>query len=337
MNFLRNILIIIIIILAILAFMYFNGLKPVDVNNTEPILFEVVENSNYREIGNNLEEEDLIKSKLVFDAYLRKENSTDLLKAGRYSLSKSMSLEEIVDILIEGKSSSLTFTIPEGFEMKQVIDLLVDSNYGDRENFSKLMENKSEFEGDFEFLKYIDEGQNLEGYLYPATYEVLPGESERNIIYKMLEAFEYVYETENLQELAKEKNLNLNELITISSIIEREAVKDEERPIMAQVFYSRLKEGIPLGSCATVQYIIDERKPVLSIADTKIESPYNTYKNQGLPPYPIASPGLLSIEAALNPADTHYLYFVRTGEDGSHTFSRTYEEHLEAEKDMIVE
>jgi UPF0755 protein len=142
----------------------------------------------------------------------------------------------------------------------------------------------------------------------------------------MLYQFSKVF-TEESKARARELGMSVRELITLASIIEREAQVSEDRPVIASVFYNRLKIGMPLQSCATVQYILGEQKPVLSIEDTRIESPYNTYLISGLPPGPIASPGAESIQAALYPADTKYLFFLAKG-DGSHAFSETYEQFL---------
>ena len=151
-----------------------------------------------------------------------------------------------------------------------------------------------------------------------------------------LDRFSEVYEEQQLESKIQESGLNINEFITLASIVEREAVKKEERPIIAGIFYNRLSIQMPLQSCATVQYILKERKPVLSIADTKIDSPYNTYLIKGLPPAPIASPGLDAILATSNPQHTKFLYFVAKG-DGGHEFSETYEQHLQAKKKYLGE
>ena len=124
--------------------------------------------------------------------------------------------------------------------------------------------------------------------------------------------------------------MNTHQIITLASIIEREAVLEKERTIMSGVFHNRLKVKMPLQSCATIQYALGERKPVLSKKDIQIKSKYNTYINAGLPPAPISSPRVESVEAAVEPDDVNYLFFVRTGDNGSHTFSKSYNEHLNA-------
>ena len=145
----------------------------------------------------------------------------------------------------------------------------------------------------------------------------------------MLDEFEKIYESE-LKSKIEETGLEFNELITLASIVEREGKVEEELPIMSAVFHNRINQGMMLQSCATVQYILGERKEVLTNEDTRTPSPFNTYINQGLPPSPIASPGRTALMAAVNPADVDYLFFVLTGEDGTHTFTKTYNEHLNA-------
>ncbi len=218
------------------------------------------------------------------------------------------------------------FTIPEGYELKQIVDKLSAENLIDREKFMHLVEY-----GKFhhEFIKDLPIRKNrLEGYLFPDTYEIYTDTSEEDIIKKMLDRFEQKFESKYYKK-SKQLNMTIDQVITLASIIEREAMLDEERYLISSVFHNRLKSNeYPfLQSCATVQYILGERKPILSIQDTKIDSPYNTYKFSGLPPGPIASPGEKAIEAALYPEETEYMFF-SANNDGSHTFSKTYEQHL---------
>ncbi len=191
------------------------------------------------------------------------------------------------------------------------------------------------FVNEYEFLK-DPKIITLEGFLFPDTYYISEDLNEEEIIKIFLDRFNQIYIENDISEHILEKNISLNDFITMASIVEREAVKPEERAIISGIFYNRLGIDMPLQSCATVQYILKERKPILSIADTKINSPYNTYINKGLPPTPIASPGLDAILATLNPNKTDYIYFVAKG-DGGHEFSKTYEEHLRAKKKYLGE
>ncbi len=216
-------------------------------------------------------------------------------------------------------------TIPEGFELRQIADRLEEAGLIDRKTFYEEVEN-----GDFEyaFLKDIPKRENrLEGYLFPDTYLFSKQDGEHGIINTMLARFDEIY-TKEYRERAKALNMTDDEIITLASVIEREAQGDEDRKTVAGVFHNRLKNAqYPyLESCATVQYILKERKPVLSVADTKIDSPYNTYENPGLPLGPIASPGQEAIKAALYPKEHDYLFFVMDS-TGKHRFAETFQEH----------
>jgi UPF0755 protein len=235
-----------------------------------------------------------------------------------------MTLEEIMTQLLSGKADTVRFTIPEGYDIRRVTEKLSAEGFIDAEIFQQEI-TSGVF--DYDFLADVPAGPDrLEGFLFPDTYEIFIAANEHDIIDKMLYQFSKVFPEESAAR-AKELNMSVRELITLASIIEREAQVPADRPVISSVFYNRLNIGMPLQSCATVQYILGEQKPVLSIADTQIDSPYNTYLIPGLPPGPIASPGADSIKAALYPADTRYIYFVAKG-DGSHAFSETYDQFL---------
>ncbi len=331
---LAPLLLIIILLIVVVVFSIKGKMKAVDTSNPREISFNIPEGSSVSRIAEILEEEGLISSKNVFKFKLRTHEDRSRLKSGDYNLSTGLDMDEIIGELVEGPDLNIIkFNIPEGYELRQIADRLEELDLIDRAEFLSLVSNKGNFEDDFEFLKELEPGQSLEGFLYPASYEVFKNDSERAIINRMLKAFENIYNKEIKAALVDSK-LDLNGLVTLASIVEREGKLDQERPLMAAVFYNRLDIGMNLGSCATVQFILGERKPVLSTADTRIPSEYNTYIHKGLPPAPIASPGEKSILATINPADVDYLYFVKTGEDGSHTFTKTFEDHKKAKKNM---
>nr|WP_300002368.1 endolytic transglycosylase MltG [Tissierella sp.] len=321
-----------LIIAAFLSFTYYkNSLDPVSKTAEESIALEIPSGSSTQDIGEILERNNLIKNKWVFLFKVKTLDTKRSLKAGTYNLSQSMNLETIIESLVKGGKSGNTvrFTIPEGYELKDTARKLSEEKIVDYDRFIKLTEDKANFEEEFEFLKDLDEGKTLEGFLFPSTYEIYEKHSEEDIVRRMLEGFEKIYEKEIKRALIT-SNFDLNDLVTLASIIEREAKVDSERATMSGVFHNRLDVDMTLGSCATVQYILGERRTVLTNAETRIESPFNTYINKGLPPAPIASPGEKSIMAAINPEEVDYLYFTLTGADGSHTFTKTYEEHLNA-------
>lgn len=289
------------------------------------------------QIADILEEAGIINSALVFRLYVRfKERDRDLL-AGKYRLSPSMTTDMIIDKLQEGlvERDVLRFTIPEGYTIEQMVTLLANlvcfrEKELFKENFLELArEPGASLLDDFPFLQHVPEGTYflLEGYLFPDTYEVNRGAAAEEIIRLMLRRFEEVFNND-FQAQAAELEMSMHEIMTLASIIEREAVVPGERPVISAVFHNRLLRNHPLQSCATVQYALGEVRPVLYYVDLRVDSPFNTYRIGGLPPGPIAAPGAASIEAALNPADVDYFFFVAKQDGtGEHYFSRTFEEH----------
>lgn len=315
---------IVLMVLIVIVIIFNNMGKPLDSGNTESVSVTVEAGFGTAQIAQTLEDEGIIDNPSAFKLWSKIKGYDNKYKAGTYALSPSMSFADIADILVGGKISTVTFTIPEGYTIYQVADALSEKGLVDRGRFVELLEN-GKF--DYDFLSGAQQNSNhLEGYLFPNTYAIAEGASEEDIINVMLNQFGKEI-TEEHYKKAKEMGLTMNEVVIIASIIERECKVAEERPLVASVIYNRLDKGMALQMCSTVQYILGEPKAVLTVADTKIQSPYNTYINQGLPPGPICSPGLASIEAALNPADTDYLYFVLSEKlDGTSNFSDNYQD-----------
>ncbi|MGN0180276.1 MAG: endolytic transglycosylase MltG [Monoglobaceae bacterium] len=275
-------------------------------------------------IAERLKDSGIITFEAAFKLYA-KIGAEPIYQAGIHRLNSGMSYHEIIAELESAAATDrCTVTIPEGYELRQIADLLEEKGLINREIF---MREAASGEFDFDFVQALTDGENrLEGYLFPDTYTFETSESERDIINRMLDNFNNkavpVYEQSGTDK-------PLSEIVTLASVIEREAAGDEDRGKVASVFVNRLNIGMKLESCATVQYILKERKPVLSNDDTRIDSPYNTYMYSGLPKGPISSPGLKSIEAALNPEQTNYLYFMASADGKTSVFAETYEEHLE--------
>ena len=309
---------------------YERGVKPVSPENPKEVCLEIPMGSSTSKVSDILEDNGLIKSKFLFKYTVKKEGLDGKLKAGEYNLNTGMDVEEIVRNISKGgkKTNIVTITIPEGYELKQICKKLSENGLIDEERFMTLTKDAKNCADKYDFLKEVHEGSSLEGYLFPSTYDVESGSSEEVIIEKMLDTYEEVYKS-TIEDRIENTGLSLNELMALASIIEREGKVDEERPLIASVFYNRLEKGMHLESCATIQYALGERKDKLTYDDLKIESDYNTYKHKGLPPGPIASPGLKSIEAAVSPANVDYLFFVSNG-DGTHTFTTNFKDHLDA-------
>lgn len=275
------------------------------------------------EVAKQLSDEEIIKYPLVFRMMSRMGGYDSNIKPGMLNIEDKMSYKEILTRLCSDNRMTNRLVIPEGFEQKQIAARLNEQGFCTEDEFYAALND----DYGYDFLNGLT-GNKLEGYLYPDTYIISEGASAHDIIDMMLSEFNTVF-TGEYRAKAQEMNMSINDIITMASIIERETDRDDERAKVAGVFYNRIKKNMNLQSCATVQYILGERKPVLSIEDTQIESPYNTYIHSGLPIGPIANPGIECIKAALYPEDTEYLYFV-ADENGGHIFSKTYEEHLAA-------
>lgn len=322
------------LILGIGFWQYKENLKPVDLEGSgKEITISISSGASTVKIAQMLEREGLIRDDLTFRAYSRLKGFDGKLKAGEFTLSTSMGVPEIMDKIAEGAVDYISFTIPEGFNTKQIVDTLVEKELVDRDTFMDLVA-KGDF--DYDFIKDLPKGEKrLEGYLFPDTYKISHRTTEKEIIDMMLARFAKVATPEYIR-LAQQQGLTLHQAVTLASVIEREAKVDLERPKVAAVFLNRMRKGWKLESCATVQYALGQQKARLLNEDLQIDSPYNTYKIAGLPPGPIASPGEMSLKAAVNPADVDYLFFV-VFEDGKHVFSKTISEHNIARDRYIKE
>jgi len=307
---------------------YENSKNPVDPTDDTIINVTIPSGANTTTIADILKEKDLIKSTRYFKLYSKQSGRDGLYKSGDYELTRAMSLDEIMDELISGGRTveTVTFTVPEGYMTKQIRKRIVKEGLSSKEEFNEALKSGS---FDYRFLEDIKVGKKqLDGFLYPDTYEVYADADAYEIITKMLNRFDELFEP-IYYDRAEELGFSIREIVTLASLIERESKTEEERPIMARVFYNRMENGIKLESCASIQYLLDEPKEHLTYADLEIDSPYNTYLHEGLPPTPICSPRMASIEAALYPDENDYLYFVVSEKlDGSHNFSSDYNQFL---------
>ncbi len=265
-----------------------------------------------------------IRQDIFLKIYFRVSGVSSEIKAGYYKLDREYTISEFFKILKEGRSEMIRVTIPEGFTMEQIKKLLISKEMITEEEFQNILR-KVKF-------PYLTPNNNFEGYFFPETYYFAVGSDPRVIIDTMLGEFLRKFPVEDYGKDEKDKQDFYKKLI-LASIIEREAVLDVEKPVIASVFYNRIKKGMRLESDATVNYIFGYEKRRIYYKDLKIESPYNTYRNHGLPPAPIGNPGSLAIEASLNPASTGYYFFVATYDGtNSHHFTVTYREHVNYQK-----
>lgn len=294
------------------------------VNIKESVTVDIPKGSGLSAASKSLGKAKAVKHTVIF----RMMAKGAAIQPGELTVKPDMSYKEIIALLEMPNRDTKKVVIPEGYEARQIIDAFVDAGVDRDEMISAI--NSRDY--DFDFIKEIPERENpLEGYLFPDTYHITESDSAHDIVNMMLAEFDKHYDKAFRAQM-QGLGMSMDEIVTLASVIERETSANDERGKVAGVFYNRLAKNMKLQSCATVQYILKERKANLSVEDTKINSPYNTYQNSGLPIGPIASPGEECILAALYPEDTDALYFVM-GKDGKHIFSKTYEEHLAAKKE----
>lgn len=301
-----------------------NSYLPVDPQDKSPVQVRIPDNSNAGQVARILKDNDLIRSERTFVKYCARENLDSRLKAGVYGFSRSQTLQEISIQIAEGKGMSNVFTIPEGFTLQQIGDLLVKKGLVSADEWQSALLD----EYDYDFLPARGSKTRLEGFLFPDTYSAAEKTSAHEIVDRMLANFNRHWDQE-CTKLARQRQMSVGEVVIVASLIEKEARVPSERTRIAGVIYNRLKIGMPLQIDATVLYSLGQHKEWVSNKDLQVDSPYNTYRHTGLPPGPIACPGLASIKAALNPETHGYYYYVAKG-DGSHHFSKTFAEHEQA-------
>lgn len=316
-----------LIVLVAAAFGYasYQQTRSVAMERGEKVYVQVKPGMNAAKIADLLYEKGLVDSVIGFRIVAKMDGLDNSLKAGDYALYRGMGYREIIAELVEGKSALFNIMVPEGYTVEQIATLMESRNIAGADEVRQLAR-------DFAPYPYITQEKDckyrVEGFLFPDTYQVADTQTAQDVFMVMIEQFDRQF-TPEMRERAKTLNLTIREVVILASLVEREAQVDEDRPIIAQVFINRIREEMPLQSCATVQYILGTPKVDLSIQDTEIESPYNTYQHMGLPPGPISNPGIASIKAVLFSEPTEYLYFV-ADKDGKHHFSKTYDEHLNA-------
>jgi len=296
------------------------------------VVVHIAEGDSAAEAGETLEAAGVIESARLFRTLASLMGVGNRLSPGDYEFERGVTAVTAIQRIRLGITASNVVTIREGLRSEEIAELLEESQVVSAAEFLAALEDQY----DEPFLTQLDHG-SLEGVLFPARYGFARDTTGHEAIGQMLAAFGQRFEDEIQPRLSSAPDgLSLSEIVTLASIVEREARVPEERPIIASVFLNRLNSGIPLQADPTVQYAVGNDpasvaeygfwKSELSLADLAIDSPYNTYANVGLPPGPIANPGLDSITAVLEPAETNYLFFVARP-DGSHAFAETLEEH----------
>lgn len=314
-----------------------SALLPLDPNSEETITVDIPIGSGLDSISSELEKSGIIKNAKIFK-YYAKFNNESQFQAGEYSLTKAMTLDEIIESLKSGKiyrEPVFSLTIPEGLTIEQIGQVVEKNTKHSADDFFKLV--TSEEFVDRMMIKYPNvlgaeiKGENvryaLEGYLFPATYPFFEeNPSIESIVDTMLANTDKV--VTSYVDLLQAEEKSVHWLLTFASLLEEEATAQTDRATIASVFYNRIEEGMPLQTDPTVLYAKGTHKDRVLFEDLEFDNPYNTYQNTGLPPGPIANAGKSSIEAALDPSDTDYFYFL-ADKEGTNHFSVTYDEHLQ--------
>ena len=312
------------------------ALQPVNEQSDTQIAVEIPMGSGITMISSILEEKGVIQDARIFKYYAKFKNESQF-QAGSYSLSQSMTLDEIIESLKTGKvyrEPVFTMTVPEGLTLEQIAAIVEKNTSHSAQDFMVKVTDPSFVEqmmAEFPTLiteEVLDEKIRyaLEGYLYPATYSFFEEDPSLHEVIKMMISSMNTIVTEYVSALDGEE-MTVHQLLTFASLLEEEATAQTDRETIASVFYNRLEIDMPLQTDPTVLYALGSHKDRVLYEDLEVENAYNTYKNQGLPPGPIAGAGKVSIEASLNPSDTEYFYFL-ADENGTNHFAKTYEEHL---------
>ena len=326
-----------------------SALQPVDPNSKQYVRVQIPDGANTQQIGSALEKSGVIKNGLVFTVYAKYKNYTEL-KSGYYNLQKSMSVEDVIKELQKGGTPEpqevtlAELTIPEGYTLEQIAHtvgqlqgefkepMTAEAFMAKVQDETFIAQEVAKYPNLLESLPAKDSGvrYRLEGYLFPATYAIKESTTIESLIDNMLAAMD-----KNLSPhyaAIKEKNLTVNELLTIASLVEKEGAKTEDRKLIAGIFYNRLNQNMPLQSNIAILYAEGKLGQNISLADdaaidTSIDSPYNVYTKVGLMPGPVDSPSLDAIESSINQTKSDYLYFVANVQDGKVYYATTREEH----------
>lgn len=335
------------VILGVSGYFYVkNSLEPVDENSEEVVEIEIPTGSNRKNIADILETNDLISSSFIFDFYTRFQGDNHF-QAGSYLMSPSMSMEEMVEYLNAGGTPISEepvgrVTVPEGVDIELIAERVDENTDFTADEFMEQIQDETYIEelvskhpalltDTFETTaetRYV-----LEGYLFPATYEVFEETSIESLITQMVSRMDQALLP--YYEEIEDSELNVHEVLTLASYIEREGTTDEDRQLISGVFYNRLAEDMPLQTDPSVSYALGEHRERTTYKDLEVDSPYNTYMYAGVGPGPINSPSESAIEAAVHPKETSYMYFLANLETGDIYFSETYDQHIEYQNEHL--
>jgi UPF0755 protein len=325
-------MVVVVVVVGVGLYFFFElGARPSTRDDAVP--FRIQQGESIATVADDLQKLNLIRNTFVFRIRARMLNAEQKVQAGDFSMRRNMTVDEVLESLSKARLNDREVTIIEGLRLEQIANIFAQKGW-DKNKFILAV---TQEDWQFGFLNDKPPGASVEGFLFPDTYKIPASFDEKQIVEMMLTRFGDQYNA-TLRQKARE-GPGIYKVVTMASIIEREAAKDDERPLIAGVFYNRLSKNMMLETDPTVQWARDTRDSqkdptfskwwtVPTKEDLQIDSPYNTYKVTGLPPGPICNPGLAALQAATEPYSTEYLYFVATGaSDHSHAFAKTYEEH----------
>lgn len=337
-NVKKLIITLVIILVAAVAFVagwrayYAHQLTPVS-DSKKKIIVEIPEGSTIEDISRILYDKGLIRSRMVFQSYAgRHSRGSKKIKASNYQFTPSMSSVQIFNAMLNGKDydGSVQITIPEGKSIKEMADIFESHHICNADDFIAETKKISDYKKKYSILSsYPDNASGrtpMEGYLFADTYNLNSHTDASIVVGRMLQNTQDKF-TDTMLKQIKDQNKTVDQVITLASVVQKEAKHDSDMPKMASVFYNRIAANMPLQSDATVVYALGGKKEELSNSDLKTKSPYNTYVNKGLPVGPICSPGVTAIKAAISPENTKYYYFVSNTKTGKTYYAQTYDEH----------
>ncbi|GIN38596.1 MULTISPECIES: endolytic transglycosylase MltG [Heyndrickxia] len=332
--------------IALTGYLYIqSSLKPVSPGSKEMKKVEIPIGSSASSIGQILEKKGIIKSELIFKYYVKLNNETGF-QAGTYDLSPSMTIDQIITNLKKGKvlkQAKLKFTIPEGLQLDEIAKIIAKHTDYDQAEILKKLDDPQYIKSLMEKYPHLltdkllekDIKHPLEGYLFPATYSFYEEKPTLDqLVNKMLVKTNSIIA--KYEDQMNKKKLTIHETLTMASLIEEEATEKADRHKISSIFYNRIKVGMPLQTDPTVLYSLGKHKERVTYKDTEVVSPYNTYQVKGLPPSPISNAGETSIEAAINPEKTDYLYFLAAKKTGKVYYSKSLEEHNKLKEKYIT-
>lgn len=340
-------LVIVGIIVGVSAYRFWqSGLEPLNPKDDKLVQVNIPIGTSNKGIGGILEKDNIIKSGLVFNYYMKAENHTDF-KGGYYQMSPDMTLDEIAELLKQGGTEEPTaladarISIPEGYSVEQIADLIGEKTKISKKDFLAAVKDENllnELYNTYpETLKSSKESgevrYHLEGYLFPATYNYYEEKTASDLIKEMVAKANA--ELNARKDVINQSGMSIQQVLTLASLVEKEGVEQGDRRDIARVFMNRIEQKMPLQSDISILYAMNKHKVHLSIKDTQVESPYNLYQNTGYGPGPFNNPGLEAIDAVLYPADNEYLYFLANVETHKVYFAKTYEEHLKYKEEHI--